>query len=845
MLIPNQNTSLTLGLTRHLHLPAVTNPSKALQISDILATVPFRGPDYIVQPGTEGIANLVFDVPNKCRGLRSGRLDNGDDDNPRESESLFEVRCIIDIKLGMGIGSKDVVLELPVTVVQPAAMKAHVPSPERYTSPAPFARALSPSPYHPPAFSPQLVEPYLYPHPQYISPPISPPPTMYPWASTPAPQHLYPAHNQHYYYPPPPTIPLVYPVRPSSADPFIAQQLPILPPPQQNLPVLESPDVSAERQVGKGERASRIAVHLRMTSRNRSVSPQSHRFPVVEPVIETSPKALSSLHPLLIPTAQGEQDTQLLSASPRSNHEVLSPRPVLSPKHSFSIERGTVKSERVVDLERMAAAEEERSCKTLPARPPSEEEAPETPRLPPQPTLAPILTRPRPDYWNQGSGLEALERKLLEQVGTRKPEAERRADVRTVLPISIPAHNDPRCDPANDSAISSLALGAEALKGNGWPAGTPPDGTGVRRSISPPPPLKITTEPIEKEERGRVKVREKHSGVHQLRKAATNRVAAWLGEIDPAIPPPSCETPQTSSPKMAAEEITSNDQDPHPLLRSSPAPSPSEARHDVFTEEAIPTRSSGFVLHAASTSDSFDNPMGAIGDSARASTPTQLQMSISTKPVRNPVESKQAPVGPKIPKPVLKRFTNSLLDPSPSEVKYDIRSARGGRGGKVTSVASLWASLASQSEIPPTAAAKANEKPAIRKPMTKPTRKPASAPSQRMIPQARPPANARKSNSLETNVADLTARRAKMIKSASVPAVVSSSLATPMLSSTASLARPLPPLAKSSTTRLPPVLETNAQSGRSATKQASGAELNFGQARLKELIKKYQQGSGQ
>lgn len=385
-----------------------------------------------------------------------------------------------------------------------------------------------------------------------------------------------------------PIIPIAYPVRPSSADPFIAQQLPILPPHRHNLPALESQDVSAERQVGKGERASRIAVHLRMTSRNRSVSPQSHRFPGAEPVLETSPEAMSSLHPLLISTANVEQDAQLLSASPRSNHEVLSPRPVLSPKHSFSVDRGTVKSDRVVDLERMAAAEEERNYKTLPARPPSEEETPETPRLPPQPILAPIVTRPRPrpDYGDQGSGLEALERKLLEQVGTRKPETVRRADVRTFLPIAIPTHNDPRCDPANDSAISSLALGAEALKDSGWPAGTPPDGTGVRRSSSPTPPLMGTTvEFVDKEDRGRVKVREKRSDVHQLRKAATNRVAAWLGEIDPAIPPPSCETPWTESPKMAVEDIVSNDRDPHPLLRSSPVPSPLDAKYNASTEE--------------------------------------------------------------------------------------------------------------------------------------------------------------------------------------------------------------------------------------------------------------------
>ncbi|KAF8800481.1 hypothetical protein BYT27DRAFT_7262880 [Phlegmacium glaucopus] len=72
-----KNSSLTLTLTRTLYLPGqqqLQQPTTA-QISDTLATVPFRGPEYIIPPGAEGVANLVFDVPKLARGVQGGTLD--------------------------------------------------------------------------------------------------------------------------------------------------------------------------------------------------------------------------------------------------------------------------------------------------------------------------------------------------------------------------------------------------------------------------------------------------------------------------------------------------------------------------------------------------------------------------------------------------------------------------------------------------------------------------------------------------------------------------------------------------------------------------------------------------
>ncbi|KAJ8488347.1 hypothetical protein ONZ51_g3590 [Trametes cubensis] len=217
------------------------------------------------------------------------------------------------------------------------------------------------------------------------------------------------------------------------------------------------------------------------------------------------------------------------------------------------------------------------------------------------------------------------------------------------------------------------------------------------------------------------------------------------------------------------------------------------------------------------------------------------------------------------------------------EVKYDVRSARGGRGGIVTSVAALWASATAQ---PPAqeahklaaAPAKPPPKPAkLAEQWKTKTRLSANAANQsesKSEPSKSPPPGDGRPKMLRTtaktatssptispsgteaappSVADLTARRARMIKSASVPAVVSSSLATPMISSTASLARPAPAPAERHklNIKLPPTISestdskapasTPATSSAPATKASSArAELAFGQARLRELIKRYQ-----
>lgn len=112
-----KTTGLHVTFSRHLHLPVPTNGTvkKAphpLQISDTLASITFRGPEYITHPNTEGIAQLVFDVPRAARTVSAYQRHGGDieedevesDAFRRRSAPLFEVRGILAIRIAMPIG---------------------------------------------------------------------------------------------------------------------------------------------------------------------------------------------------------------------------------------------------------------------------------------------------------------------------------------------------------------------------------------------------------------------------------------------------------------------------------------------------------------------------------------------------------------------------------------------------------------------------------------------------------------------------------------------------------------------------------------------------------------------
>ncbi|KAF8637756.1 hypothetical protein AX17_002598 [Amanita inopinata Kibby_2008] len=396
---PKKNTGLTLTLTRNLILPGATsNEKQPLQISDTLTNVPFRGPEYIIHPGVEGVANLVFDIPKNARGMKGGVYEDEGDDRPRETQSIFEIQCIVSVKMSMGIGSKDLVLEIPVTIVHPLALPDEpIPLPQEQVPYAAPAEAFHFS-VAPPHTDPHAYAPYPFP----IDSP--PPPAMSPG------QPFYPAYiDQNRVWPPPPpsqspfsyqyVSPLDQPQPHTTSPPLITQppprpasalanshpytfyleqaisglpattiQHPLLPLNLTNHYNAASPRQTnfdnLEPQEGKGERASRIAHHLRMSSRHRSVSPCGHRFPLPRS-LPADPSTSEELQfhvrtlppPSLLPPIQdvsvelSEPPIDIsneLAASP----PLHSPRPIPSPKMSHvSLPR----SERVEELERMAA----------------------------------------------------------------------------------------------------------------------------------------------------------------------------------------------------------------------------------------------------------------------------------------------------------------------------------------------------------------------------------------------------------------------------------------------------------------------------------------------------------
>jgi len=60
-----------------------------------------------MQPGTEGVATLVFNVPKAARVVKGGVREGADDNEggKKRIEPLFELHCILGVKIGMGIGT--------------------------------------------------------------------------------------------------------------------------------------------------------------------------------------------------------------------------------------------------------------------------------------------------------------------------------------------------------------------------------------------------------------------------------------------------------------------------------------------------------------------------------------------------------------------------------------------------------------------------------------------------------------------------------------------------------------------------------------------------------------------
>lgn len=640
-------------------------------------------------------------------------------------------------------------------------------------------------------------------------------------------------------------------------------------------------------------------------------------------------------------TPQRRPQNMNLSVSPaHSQGPVVSPRPMLSPKHSFSVDPFT-KATQVEQLERIAAQADSENAdmsrpggspaardKTLPRVPQETLRASLTPvrqkvdnlfppegpsdHAPPTPTLAALtslkVSRNHLSVGGELSGLDALEAKLLAEVGTRKAESsERRPDVRSVMPIAIPRPT--KADPANDSAISSLTLPGLDEEANPLHSQQPLEApqqlleppshvgddsdddralTERRVSRKSKENVKSSSSTATHKSKGKSKDKERHNGkrsggngnkdedIHRMRKTAHGRVAAWLGSIEPDAPPQS-GTPPPVSPMPVADlsDVVREDAQgrvaawlgymqtagaPHSTRPPGPKPASNDdgaSEHD----EQKPDDAKHASVPPRQTQQAEEAEVETPRDVSAAPNPRSSGfMPVGTYRAQKQQRRDAADAARGHASPWLAVYPPQHQGP---EVRYDIRSARGGKGGKVTSVAAIWASATQDKPEtpkptnPPKDVARLRDIQPVKKAINKTSPQAMSKPSPRnpLAKNTRAGAFTANSDNHSTpmSAADLTARRTRAIKATSVPAMVSSSLATPMLSSTASLARPTPAITdrrkdnKLNITHLAevqtslPTVQTSLPTVKEDPPSAvAKGDLAFGQARLRELIKRYQ-----
>ncbi|KAH7106604.1 hypothetical protein BKA62DRAFT_687630 [Auriculariales sp. MPI-PUGE-AT-0066] len=1085
-------SGLSLSLVRRLHLPAAAMPAgkgAPFQLSDTLITVPFKGPEYQISPGGEGVANLVFEIPRAARGVRGGQRQSAEGQlsaaegaswdltSGRLTDALFEVRCIVEIKLSLGIGSKDLLLDLPLNIMHPIAVpEVAAPQPQLpYPLEAPRAPYMGEQQYSgqsspvfystpPPGTSP-VPHAHQLPYPPQ-HPAMSPQPQWNPYFQA--------APTAQYYYPPPPDVwgghpqqrqmmmnmpPQQQPPRPSSADSYVMPPLPHahaqshamvaspppLPPsglpqpasgsgrppllpvasglptqaalalapapawvlsneaPAPAAPAPSHPPIAggaaaaiaavaaaaAESEEGKGSRASRIAQNLHQSSRNRSASPTSRRFAHTRTQMQ-----------IAIPPPPSQQS--LLVQPP-----VLSPRPILSPKRSLAnmavavavdsaegggggggrMVVGTLRSDNVTALEQMAEQQELKEAdvaqdKTLPSPPvptgkpaaaaavprvtdifgvlsaPSSKQA--TIRIGAPTTTAATATATlkvpnrSSGFVKPAGGLDALERRLLADVGTTKvqarvAEAESESVLRGLAAGREGTQEEGEGEELTVEELLALTGGRERAldrrrrRGSTTVKAEPIPDTVVMSAVRPHGSEAVGAgvgvtasqerkrrEQEDPQRKAAERVREEEAA--GLRRAAKGRVANWLSDVGP-------EPVAVARQDTIREEATSRIGVGTRRLEVAPAElealrsdgvglgyglglgaPPPQQEGRVRKMSVSSTRSTGEIhkevgttLGAAAVDDGYRTRRVSLPPPTHSEDAVDVYKNIGADKKPRPtslVPSRSFDTSQPTPNLGVARPTAAAAQAPmlglPQVKNYDVRSARGGRGGKVTSVAALWAAASKgggggdadqtpakllQSPKPKTDASPfrnaptAGPAPKLDLPLrTPPFAVSPTSPSPRNAPsiasKPAPPPVAAKPNPLigdrrpppipasasqpgpSKPPASTKPTTARMIKSSSVPASLSPSLAKPTLSTTASLARPvvMSPAGLRSQTMLQPVSTVSdlvpapapkavraiAQLKEIQSAEApavkSAQEMQFGKARLKELIQKYQDG---
>ncbi|KAG8905349.1 hypothetical protein FRB99_000177 [Tulasnella sp. 403] len=913
----NRKTNgVTVTLSRRLHLANPLPQNHPLRLSDSLVTIPYHSPEYCVPPGGEGVAHLVFDIPKNAFGTRVGAQEETSIQERQKAPSfIFSVECEVNVFVLMGLGAKDIAFALPLVTAHPRALS--IPSPQTVTSPvlpngqvaytpiyspeldAPlepprpaFAYAdqasTPPSPQftpylptsvQPPSpFSPYIVQtppnPYF---PQYSSQPTTPsqayygyvgsPPQSYPVPPVPPPQAVPWYPQQHVHTPPAPQVATNWlPPAPAPHQPQTPEHLNVRNPPAGSpespslLPYLNDaePSKSAETE-GKGVIASRVARHLRDTSRARSVSPTSHRFPLQgarrdQPLpVPPKPSALVTA-PLTsapapkhaeLPQPTSAPLSQSLPSLPRpppltinssmatgltQPPNVLSPRPRPSPRISCDegatttangIKVASIKSKPVEELERMAeqVLKEEREKRL--AREASEARSLSADRSLVQPIFtgervkarsqsiphvseifkrdtSPAISKPYPTASDPSpivsrpvrggpSGLDALEKRLEASRPAILDKAEqwlfrgRRTGDSDSDSASRGRH---RREPTGPRA-EHLTTGTRKEKDTRSRSeprkevGLPP--MPMPRPISPP------EDPHEKE-------------MLRLRKQAVQRVDQWADHVphnrEPSEHIPWATLSGQTIPKTSSGFVST---------KKGPLPQPPRVPlADIFTQPevvsaAVETSVPAPVLPPPSSSRTENTPLKAAA--AAVSTPV--------------ITSKRGE-------------HNLLSTPLTGKAGYDVRSARGGRGGVVSAVTALWENTAVNNPAkgptpgPAAPAGKPRPPPIFKVPMI-----PASASAPTGLADYRKPPAPRSPNQLLS------------------PAEINGTIAKPVLSSAASLVRPIPRRATGDGPP-PPRIPTSPSAPRIRSQPASpqaepqSPRIGVGQLKLKELIAKYQ-----
>ncbi|CAE6419601.1 unnamed protein product [Rhizoctonia solani] len=117
-----KTTGVNLTLQRMLHLDNPPPQHANLILSDTLVTAAFHSAEYCCPPGLEGVAKLVINVPQTARTVKGGSRESGEAGTDKAIPALFDIRGSVNVRLCMGTGGKDLMLNLPVVISHPAAL---------------------------------------------------------------------------------------------------------------------------------------------------------------------------------------------------------------------------------------------------------------------------------------------------------------------------------------------------------------------------------------------------------------------------------------------------------------------------------------------------------------------------------------------------------------------------------------------------------------------------------------------------------------------------------------------------------------------------------------------------